>query len=119
MTKAGLEKYCMSKRGAVKAYPFDKVTAVYKVGGKIFALSSDSADELRVNLKCDPLYAAELRSIYACVEPGYHMHKKHWNTVVCNQEAEDKLVREWIDDSYDLVFASLAKELQNEIEAGV
>ena len=118
MTKAGLEKYCLSKRGAVKAYPFDKVTAVYKVGGKMFALSSDSAAELRVNLKCDPLYAAELRSIYACVEPGYHMNKKHWNTVVCNKEAEDKLVEEWIDDSYNLVFSSLPKKRQNEIQSG-
>ncbi len=118
MTRESLQKYCLSKRGAVKAYPFDKVTAVYKVGGKMFALSSDSASELRVNLKCDPLYAAELRLIYACVEPGYHMNKKHWNTVVCNQEAEDRLVREWIDNSYNLVFASLAKKLQNEIKTG-
>jgi predicted DNA-binding protein (MmcQ/YjbR family) len=117
MTKERLEKYCLSKSGAVKEYPFDKVTAVYKVGSKMFALSSDASEELRVNLKCDPLYAAELRSIYECVEPGYHMNKKHWNTVVCNREADDRLVREWIDDSYNLVFNSLTKKLQHAINS--
>jgi predicted DNA-binding protein (MmcQ/YjbR family) len=117
MTKERLEKYCLSKRGAVKEYPFDKVTAVYKIGNKMFALSSDEGEELRVNLKCDPLYAAELRLIYKCVEPGYHMSKKYWNTVVCNREADEKLILEWIDDSYDLVFGGLTKRLQHEINS--
>ncbi|MCJ7764771.1 MAG: MmcQ/YjbR family DNA-binding protein [Thiovulaceae bacterium] len=115
MTKESLEEKCLSKKGAVKEYPFDKVTAVYKVGNKMFALSSDVSEELRINIKCDPLYAAELRSIYLCVEPGYHMNKKHCNSVICNREADDKLVEEWIDDSYDLVFKALPKKLQNEI----
>ena len=100
MTKESLEKYCLTKRGAVKEYPFDKVTAVYKVGNKMFALSSDEGEELCINLKCDP-----------------HMSKKHWNTVVCNREADDKLLREWIDDSYDLVFSGLTKKLQHEINS--
>jgi predicted DNA-binding protein (MmcQ/YjbR family) len=91
------------------------VTAVYKVGNKMFVLSSDKGDEIGLNLKCDPLYAAELRSIYDCVLPGYHMNKRHWNTVTCNKDADDKLIEEWIDDSYGLVFASLTKKLQNEI----
>lgn len=117
MTKESLEEYCLSKRGALKTYPFDAVTAVYKVGGKMFALSSDSSDEVRVNLKCDPLHAAELRLVYDCVTPGYHMNKRHWNTVACNKEADDRLVKEWIDDSYDLVFGSLAKKIQQEINA--
>ena len=115
MTNQDIETYCLAKKGAVKEYPFDKVTAVYKVGNKMFALSSDVSDEVRLNLKCDPLYAAELRSIYDCVIPGYHMNKKHWNTVTCNREADDTLFKEWIDDSYTLVYRSLTKKLQNEI----
>lgn len=116
MTNQSIESYCLAKKGAVKEYPFDKVTTVYKVGNKMFALCSDAEDEIRVNLKCDPLYALELRSIYESVIPGYHMNKKHWNTIVCNKEAEDRLVEEWIDDSYALVFNSLTKKLQNEID---
>ena len=116
MTNQSIERYCLAKKGVVKSYPFDNVTAVYKVGNKMFALCSDHSDEVRLNLKCDPLYAAELRSIYDCVIPGYHMHKKHWNTVTCNKEADDTLIEEWIDDSYALVFASLPKKLQREIE---
>ena len=116
MTNKDIEMYCLAKKGAVKEYPFDKVTAVYKVGNKMFALSSDVSDEVSLNLKCEPLYAAELRSIYDGVIPGYHMNKKHWNTVTCNKEADDTLVKEWIDDSYMLVFTSLTKKLQYEID---
>ena len=116
MTNAEIETYCLSKKGALKSYPFDKVTAVYKVGNKMFALSSDNAEEVKINLKCDPIYALELRTIYESVIPGYHMSKKHWNTVRSNHEVEDSLVKEWIDDSYQLVFASLTKKLQKEIE---
>ena len=116
MTHQRIETYCLAKKGAVKTYPFDKVTAVYKVGNKMFALSSEKSEEVRINLKCDPLYAAELRSIYDCVNPGYHMNKKHWNTVTCNREAADSVVEEWIDDSYAIVFASLPKKLQHEID---
>ncbi len=116
MTHQSIEIYCLSKKGAVKAYPFDKVTAVYKVGNKMFALSSDGSEEVRINLKCDPLYAAELRSIYDCINPGYHMNKKHWNTVTCNREAADSIIEEWIDDSYALVFNALPKKVQNEID---
>jgi len=116
MTNKDIETYCLAKKGVIKEYPFDKVTAVYKVGNKMFALSSDESDEVSLNLKCEPLYAAELRSIYNCVTPGYHMNKKHWNTVTCNKEADDRLLEEWIDDSYTLVFNALTKKLQNEID---
>ncbi len=116
MNNQDIEAYCLAKKGAVKEYPFDKVTAVYKVGNKMFALCSDTNDTVSLNLKCDPLYAAELRSIYDCVRAGYHMNKRHWNTVECNKEADDSVVEEWIDDSYALVFSSLSKKLQNEIE---
>lgn len=115
MTNKDIEYYCLDKKDVVKTYPFDKVTAVYKVGNKMFVLCSDVSKEVSLNLKCDPLYALELRAIYESVIPGYHMSKKHWNTVTCNREVDDKLVYEWIDDSYALVFGSLTKKLQNEI----
>ncbi len=115
MINSDIENYCLAKKGVLKAYPFDKVTAVYKVGNKMFVLYSDVSDEVSLNLKCDPLYALELRSIYESVIPGYHMSKKHWNTVTCNKEVDDTLIKEWIDDSYTLVFGSLTKKLQNEI----
>ena len=115
MTNQELEAYCLGKKGALKSYPFDKITAVYKVCNKMFALSNDGDSPVRVNLKSDPVYSLELRSIYESVIPGYHMSKKHWNTVICNQEVDDTLVKEWIDDSYTLIFTSLTKKLQNEI----
>ena len=115
MTNQELEGYCLSKKGTEKSYPFDKVTAVYKVGNKMFALSNDDSDTVRVNLKCDPIYALELRSIHESVIAGFHMSKKHWNTVTCNQEVDDVLIKEWIDDSYGLIFSALTKKLQNEI----
>jgi len=110
MTHEALDKYCLSKKGALKEYPFDKYVAVYKVGGKMFALKKDTEEPLRLNLKCDPLYALELRSIYSSVIPGYHMNKKHWNTVICDAEVDEESLKEWIDDSYDLVFGSLSKK---------
>jgi len=110
-----LEKYCLSKKGASKEYPFDKYVAVYKVGGKVFAFKKDQEEPLRVNLKCDPLYALELRSIYKAVIPGYHMNKKHWNTVICDAEIDEDSLKSWIDDSYDLVFNSLTRKDQAKI----
>jgi len=116
MTNDEIELHCFLKKGVSKVYPFDEKTAVFKVGNKMFVLYSDESDEVSLNLKCDPIYALELRAIYESVIPGYHMSKKHWNTVTCNQEVEDALVKEWIDDSYNLVFSSLTKKLQKEID---
>lgn len=115
MTHQAVEKYCLSKAGAVKEYPFDKYVSVYKVGGKMFALKKDAEEPLRINLKCDPLYALELRSIYKSVIPGYHMNKKHWNTVICNAEVDDASLESWIDDSYELVFKALARKEQTKV----
>jgi len=115
MTHEALEKYCLSKNGAVKEYPFDKQVCVYKVGGKMFALKKDKEEPLQVNLKCDPLYAMELRSIYPSVIPGYHMNKRHWNTVICDGSVDDTTVQSWIDDSYELVFSSLSKKEQTRL----
>jgi predicted DNA-binding protein (MmcQ/YjbR family) len=108
----------LSKKGVTEHFPFDKVTLVFKVGGKMFALSSLIQWEKgtpSVNLKCDPEYAQELRGQYDDIKPAFHMSKVHWNTITINSEVPDKFVKEMIDDSYDLVFKSLTKKIQNEI----
>ena len=111
-------EYCLSKKGVTQHFPFDKDTLVFKIGGKMFALSSLlqwEKCEPSVNLKCNPDYALELRAQYGDVQPAFHMSKVHWNTVVINGEVPDKFVKELIDDSYILVFKSLTKNTQNEI----
>jgi predicted DNA-binding protein (MmcQ/YjbR family) len=116
LTCKEIEAYCLSKKGAVKEFPFDDKVAVYKVGGKMFALHGKDDDPCELNLKCDPLYALELRSIYESVIAGYHMNKKHWNTVTCNGDVANEIIEEWIDDSYDLVFSGLTKKLKKSIQ---
>ena len=113
-----LYEFCQSKNGVTEHFPFDEDTLVFKVGGKMFALSSLlqwEKGEPSVNLKCNPDYALELRGQYGDVQPAFHMSKVHWNTVAINSEVSDKLVKEWIDDSYELVFKSLTKKIQTEI----
>lgn len=111
-------EYCLSKKGVTQHFPFDKDTLVFKVGGKMFALSSLNQWEKgipSVNLKCNPDYALDLRAQYGDVQPAFHMSKVHWNTVAINGEVPDKFVKGLIDDSYILVFKSLTKNTQNEI----
>ena len=100
--------YCMGKPGVTESFPFDEETIVFKVGGKIFALA-DVDNFNSVNLKCDPELVPVLRERYPCVQPGYHMNKKHWNTIVVDGSVSDSLLKEWIDHSYDLVFAGLPR----------
>ena len=111
-------EYCLSKKGVTEHFPFDKDTLVFKVGGKMFALSSLEQwekGEASVNLKCDPDRASELRTEYDDIRPGFHMSKLHWNTININKAVSDAFVKELVDHSYDLVFKSLTKKLQNEI----
>jgi predicted DNA-binding protein (MmcQ/YjbR family) len=111
-------EYCLSKKGVTEHFPFDEDTLVFKVGGKMFALSSLLQWERgapSVNLKCDPERAQELRAEYDSIQPGFHMSKIHWNTIAVNQDVDDLLLKELIDHSYDLVFKSLAKKIQMEI----
>ncbi|MET0760472.1 MAG: MmcQ/YjbR family DNA-binding protein [Flavobacterium sp.] len=111
-------EYCLSKKGVTEHFPFDEDTLVFKVGGKMFALSSLNQwekGEPSVNLKCDPERAEELRAQYDDIKPGYHMSKIHWNTINVNSEVSDALLKELIDHSYELVFRSLTKKIQNEI----
>jgi predicted DNA-binding protein (MmcQ/YjbR family) len=112
-------EYCLSKKGVTEHFPFDENTLVFKVGGKMFALSSLNQwekDEPSVNLKCDPDRAQELRAQYDDIKPGYHMSKIHWNTILVNASVSDSLIKELIDHSYDLVFKSLTKKIQSEIQ---
>jgi predicted DNA-binding protein (MmcQ/YjbR family) len=112
-------EYCLSKKGATEHFPFDQDTLVFKVGGKLFALSSISSWEKgtpTINLKCDPDRAQELRAQYDDIQPGYHMSKIHWNTIKINEDVPDTLIKELINHSYDLVFKSLTKKSQAEIQ---
>ena len=95
--------YCLTKPNASESTPFGPDTLVFKAGGKIFAISSLDEVPPRVNLKCDPERALDLRDRYAEVRPGYHMNKKHWNTIELSGRIPPPEVREWIDHSYDLV----------------
>lgn len=97
-------------------FPFGEDTLVFKVMGKIFALTDVELFE-SINLKCDPEKAVQLREEYPAVVPGYHMNKKHWNTVLMNEGLADRAIGGWIDDSYDLVVASLNKALQSQFNA--
>lgn len=110
--------FCLGLKAVEETFPFDEDTLVLKVGGKMFALTSLSEWEKNnpsVNLKADPDKSAELRAEYSGITPGYHMNKVHWNTVKINEDVPDKLVRELIRESYELIFSGLTKKLQNEI----
>jgi len=101
-------QYCLSLPAVTEELPFGPDTLVYKVAGKMFALTDINTFE-SINLKCDPDLAVELRERYPAVLPGYHMNKKHWNTVLMDGSISNQLIRDWIRQSYDLVAASLPK----------
>jgi predicted DNA-binding protein (MmcQ/YjbR family) len=103
-------EYCLLKPETSESFPFDETTLVFKVAGKIFALTDINEPYFKVNLKCNPEKAVELRELYSEVQPGYHMNKKHWNTIDFEGALRDKLLKEMIDESYWLVVDSLKKE---------
>ncbi|WP_258097619.1 MmcQ/YjbR family DNA-binding protein [Marinoscillum pacificum] len=108
-------EYCISKPGVTEGFPFDEATLVFKVMGKMFALA-DVDDFVSMNLKCDPETAVELREQYEhTVLPGYHMNKKHWNTVMVDGAFNDQELKKWIDHSYDQVVKTLPKKLKEEL----
>lgn len=98
-----VEEYILSLPGAELEYPFGESVAVYKTGGKMFALLAEGKDPLRLSLKCDPVLAETLREKYESVMPGYHLNKKHWNTLVLSGQLPWEEVRALINHSYDLV----------------
>jgi predicted DNA-binding protein (MmcQ/YjbR family) len=112
-----LRKYCASKPGALEDYPFGEDTLVFKVMGKMFALMPlEQRDEPpTVSLKCDPALAEILRNIYDAVQPGYHLNKKHWNTVTVDGSIPDDEIYDMIEQSYELVVKSLKKEEREQL----
>ena len=111
MDIVSFRNYCIKKKGVTESFPFDSQTLVFKVMDKMFALTSIEVFE-NINLKCDPEKAIELREHYDAILPGYHMNKKHWNTVKINGTIPDQMLCELIDHSYDLVVSGLPKAKQ-------
>lgn len=109
--------HCATKPGSSESYPFGPGALVMKVAGKIFAIVTDGSDPVTVSLKCDPEEAPSLRSSYTAVAPGYHLNKRHWNTVALDGTVPDDVIRGWIDDSYDLVVAGLPARVRADVAA--
>lgn len=115
-----LRDHCLNRKGVTESFPFDKHTLVFKVMGKMFALiplEKWEGGERSVNLKCDPERSEELREQYAGIGGGYHMDKKHWNTVRCDLDVPPELILGLVDHSYELIVASLPKKLREEMDA--
>jgi predicted DNA-binding protein (MmcQ/YjbR family) len=108
-------QFCLSKKGVVEDMPFGDDVLVFKVAGKIFALTNLNSEEFKVNLKCDPMRSEELRDKYPAINPGYHMNKNHWNTLTLNGSIPDTLFRELINHSYELIFQSLPKKIRESL----
>jgi predicted DNA-binding protein (MmcQ/YjbR family) len=109
MTPAALRRRCLALPGATEEFPFDAENSVFKVAGKIFAISRLDGRPLRVSVKCDPGLAEQLRASYAAITPGYHLNKRHWNTIALDGSVPDAMVRDMIEDSYDLVVSALPR----------
>jgi predicted DNA-binding protein (MmcQ/YjbR family) len=109
MNRAELHDHCLSFAGAEETFPFGPRTSVFKVAGKMFALSDLGAESLRVSLKCEPALAEGLRDAHAAVIPGYHLNKRHWNTVIIDGSLPEQMIADMIEDSYDLVVSKLSR----------
>ena len=107
MRPAALRDYCLALPGSVETFPFGPATSVFKVAGKMFALSRLDQNPVRVSLKCEPLLAEQLREMYPAVLPGYHLNKRHWNTVIVDGSLPEQMLKDMIEDSYDLVVSQL------------
>jgi predicted DNA-binding protein (MmcQ/YjbR family) len=106
---ADLRDLCLTFRGSSESFPFGFETSVFKVAGKIFALSQLDGDPFRVSLKCEPLLAQELRALHPAIIAGYHLNKRHWNTVTLDGSVPDQMIEEMVEDSYDLVVCGLPR----------
>jgi predicted DNA-binding protein (MmcQ/YjbR family) len=116
MTADELKQACLTLLGSRETFPFDGETSVFKVGGKMFALSHLAGRPLQVSLKCDPDFAAHLRATYPAIIPGYHLNKKHWNTVTIDGSLPAEMIVDMIRDSYDLVVEGLPKLVRANLE---
>jgi predicted DNA-binding protein (MmcQ/YjbR family) len=110
LTPAGLRRACLGMSGATEEFPFGPESSVFKVAGKIFAISPlGRSRPLRISLKCEPGLAEQLRVSHPAITPGYHLDKRHWNTIVVDGSLPDAMLRDMIEDSYDLIVAALPK----------
>jgi predicted DNA-binding protein (MmcQ/YjbR family) len=112
MNRDELKGRCLALPGASEEFPFGDEVSVFKVGGKMFALSHLDGEPLQLSVKCDPDLAAQLRASYPAIAPGYHLNKRHWNTLTLDGSLPDQMVTDLLADSYDLVVASLPKALR-------
>ena len=110
-----IRQICIAKKGVTEGFPFDEMTLVLKVGGKMFALLNLDKNP-SVNLKCDPERAIDLRERYDAILPGYHMNKQHWNTVMLDGSVPKNLILEMVNHSYDLVFKSLSRNVRLKVD---
>jgi predicted DNA-binding protein (MmcQ/YjbR family) len=115
MSPAALRNCCLRRAGAVEEFPFGPEHSVFKVGGKMFAISALDRTPLEVSVKCEPELAVQLRGTYAAIRPGYHLNKRHWNTVTLDGSLPDKLIRDLVEDSYDLVVSALPKRTRKHL----
>ena len=111
-----VREYCLSKPHVTESFPFDETTLVFKVMNKMFALIGLNAEDPFVNLKCDPDRAIELREEYDAIRPGYHMSKKHWNSVYLEHGLTGRMIQELIDHSYTLIVKSLPKKVREQMD---
>lgn len=109
MDADALRTLCLDFAGSEETYPFGTETAVFKVEGKVFALTAFRAEALKVSLKCEPELAEQLRASHPEIVPGYHLNKRHWNTVSLDGSLDDRMIRDMIEDSYDLIVSKLTK----------
>jgi predicted DNA-binding protein (MmcQ/YjbR family) len=105
-----IREYCLSKPASEETLPFGPDVLVFKVAGKIFLLLPLDSEDLQFNAKCDPEEVEELRERFTCVQPGYHMNKKHWNTIIVDGSVSSALIKKWIDNSYELVVKGKKKK---------
>lgn len=119
MNAESLRTFCLSKNGVEECQPFGPETLVYKVGGKLFLLVSLNSVPLQFNVKCDPDNALDLREQHSAVLPGYHMNKAHWNTVLVDGTISNKMLLQWVTDSYDLVYQSLPQKTKQLLSANL
>jgi predicted DNA-binding protein (MmcQ/YjbR family) len=110
-----LRKWCLRQPGAIEDFPFGPEHSVFKVAGKIFALSTLDRTPLAVSVKCEPELAVDLRRTYPAIRPGYHLNKRHWNTITLDGSLDDQLVRDLVQDSYDLIVSALPKRVREQL----
>ncbi len=118
MDAARLRAWCLQQPGAIEEFPFGPEHSVFKVAGKMFALSALERTPLEVSVKCEPELAVALRASYRAIRPGYHLNKRHWNTVTLDGSLSDRLVCDLVEDSYDLVVSALPGRVREELGWG-